>query len=155
MPWAWLLPNAPWLRNSIRADLEIVDHYTFVSVGDGCLMEGISHEACSLAGTLGLGKLIVIYDSNQISIDGEVKGWFTEDIPQRFNAYKWHVIADVDGHNPDAVREAISDAKAVTDKPSILCCNTIIGLVRPISKAGIQSRRGSGRRRSGAGTENH
>ena len=125
-----------------RADLEVVDHYTFVSVGDGCLMEGISHEACSLAGTLGLGKLIVIYDSNQISIDGEVKGWFTEDIPQRFNAYKWHVIADVDGHNPDAVRQAISDAKAVTDKPSILCCNTIIGLGSP-NKQGKASSHGA------------
>ncbi len=125
-----------------RTDLEIVDHYTFVSVGDGCLMEGISHEACSLAGTLGLGKLIVIYDSNQISIDGEVKGWFTEDVPQRFNAYKWHVIADVDGHNPDAVRQAISDAKAVTDKPSILCCNTIIGLGSP-NKQGKASSHGA------------
>ena len=83
--------------------LDIVNHYTYVSVGDGCLMEGISHEACSLAGTLGLGKLIVIYDSNQISIDGEVTGWFTEDVPQRFHAYRWHVIPDIDGHDPDAV----------------------------------------------------
>ena len=86
-----------------RAGLDIVDHYTYASAGDGCLMEGISHEACSLAGTLGLGKLIVIYDSNRISIDGEVEGWFTEDVPQRFDAYRWHVIPGVDGHNPDDV----------------------------------------------------
>ncbi len=122
--------------------LDIVDHYTYVSVGDGCLMEGISHESCSLAGTLGLGKLIAIYDSNQISIDGEVKGWFTEDIPQRFSAYRWHVIADVDGHDPDAVRQAVTEAQAVTDKPSILCCNTIIGLGSP-NKQGRASSHGA------------
>ena len=114
-----------------RADLDIVNHYTYASVGDGCLMEGVSHEACSLAGTLGLGKLIVIYDSNQVSIDGAVQGWFTEDIPQRFRAYRWHVVADVDGHDPDAVRDAIVAAQAATDQPSILCCNTIIGLGSP------------------------
>ena len=125
-----------------RADLEIVNHYTFVSAGDGCLMEGISHEACSLAGTLGLGKLIAIYDSNQISIDGEVKGWFTEDIPQRFDAYKWHVIPDVDGHDSEAVRQALINAQAVTDKPSILCCNTTIGLGSP-NKQGKASSHGA------------
>ena len=114
-----------------RAGLDIVNHHTYASVGDGCLMEGVSHEACSLAGTLGLGKLIVIYDSNQISIDGAVQGWFTEDIPQRFRAYRWHVVADVDGHDPDAVRDALIAAQAVTDQPSILCCNTVIGLGSP------------------------
>ena len=122
--------------------LDIVDHYTYVSVGDGCLMEGISHEACSLAGTLGLGKLIVIYDSNQISIDGEVDGWFTEDIPQRFNAYRWHVIPDVDGHDPDSIRQAVIDAQAATDKPSILCCNTVIGMGSP-NKQGKASSHGA------------
>ena len=125
-----------------RAHLGIVNHYTYASVGDGCLMEGISHEACSLAGTLGLGKLIVIYDSNQISIDGEVKGWFTEDIPQRFKAYKWHVIPDIDGHDPEAIRQAVSKARAVSDKPSILCCNTIIGLGSP-NKQGKASSHGA------------
>ena len=122
--------------------LDIVDHYTYVSVGDGCLMEGISHEACSLAGTLGLGKLIVIYDSNQISIDGEVDGWFTEDIPQRFNAYRWHVIPDVDGHDPDSIRQAVLEAQAATDKPSILCCNTVIGMGSP-NKQGKASSHGA------------
>ena len=125
-----------------RAGLDIVNHYTYASVGDGCLMEGISHEACSLAGTLGLGKLIVIYDSNRISIDGEVEGWFTEDVPQRLDAYRWHVIPDVDGHNPDAVAQALSAARAVTDKPSILCCNTIIGLGSP-NKQGKASSHGA------------
>ena len=125
-----------------RAGLDIVNHYTYASVGDGCLMEGISHEACSLAGTLGLGKLIVLYDSNQISIDGEVKGWFTEDVPQRFDAYRWHVIPDVDGHNPDDVGQAVRAAQAVTDKPSLLCCNTIIGLGSP-NKQGKASSHGA------------
>ena len=125
-----------------RDGLDIVNHYTYASAGDGCLMEGISHEACSLAGTLGLGKLIVIYDSNRISIDGEVEGWFSEDIPQRFKAYQWNVIPDVDGHDPDAVRQAVSDARAVADKPSILCCNTIIGLGSP-NKQGKASSHGA------------
>ena len=125
-----------------RDGLDIVNHYTYASAGDGCLMEGISHEACSLAGTLGLGKLIVIYDSNRISIDGKVEGWFTEDIPQRFKAYQWHVIPDVDGHDPDAVRQAVSDARAVADKPSIICCNTIIGLGSP-NKQGKASSHGA------------
>ena len=122
--------------------LDIVNHYTYVSVGDGCLMEGLSHEACSLAGTLGLGKLIAIYDSNQISIDGEVTGWFTEDVPQRFHAYRWHVIPDIDGHDPDAVAEAITEAQAVHGKPSILCCNTIIGMGSP-NKQGKASSHGA------------
>lgn len=125
-----------------RAGLDIVDHYTYASVGDGCLMEGISHEACSLAGTLGLGKLIVIYDSNRISIDGEVEGWFTEDVPQRFDAYRWHVIPGVDGHKPDDVSRAIREAQAVTDRPSLIDCKTIIGLGSP-NKQGKASSHGA------------
>jgi len=114
-----------------RDDFDIVNHHTYVSVGDGCLMEGISHEACSLAGTLGLGKLIAIYDSNGISIDGEVDGWFTEDVPLRFESYRWHVIRDVDGHDPDAIMAALREARAVSDRPSLICCNTIIGWGSP------------------------
>ncbi len=110
---------------------EIVDHHIYVFLGDGCLMEGISHESCSLAGTLGLGKLIAIYDDNNISIDGEVEGWFTDDTPARFRAYGWHVVADVDGHNADAVRAAIEEARSVTDKPSIICAKTTIGFGSP------------------------
>src|SRR5271167_3918760 len=109
----------------------IVDHHTYVFVGDGCLMEGISHEACSLAGTLGLGKLIVIYDDNGISIDGECEGWFTDDTPRRFEAYHWNVIADVDGHDVDAVDAAIRSAKAVVDRPTLIQCRTIIGKGSP------------------------
>lgn len=107
--------------------LDIVDHYTYVFLGDGCLMEGVSHEACSLAGTLGLGKLIVLYDDNNISIDGKVDGWFTENIPQRFASYGWHVVADVNGHDTAAIQTAIEQAKAETGKPSIICCKTLIG----------------------------
>lgn len=107
--------------------LNIVDHHTYVFLGDGCLMEGISHEAASLAGTLGLGKLIVLYDDNNISIDGKVDGWFTENIPERFSSYGWHVIANVDGHNPEAIRAAICAAKEEQNKPSIICCKTLIG----------------------------
>lgn len=110
-----------------KDDLNIVDHHTYVFLGDGCLMEGISHEACSLAGTLGLGKLIVLYDDNHISIDGKVDGWFTENIPERFAAHGWHVVPNVDGHNADAVRKAIEAARAETAKPSIICCKTLIG----------------------------
>ncbi len=113
----------------------IVDHYTYVFLGDGCLMEGISHEAFSLAGTLGLGKLICLYDDNAISIDGRVSGWFTDDTPKRFEAYGWHVIAQVDGHDPDAIGAAIEAARAVTDKPSLICCRTVIGFGSP-NKAG-------------------
>jgi transketolase len=114
-----------------RPDFDIVDHHTYVSVGDGCLMEGISHEACSLAGTLSLGKLIVLYDDNKISIDGEVKGWFRDDTPKRFEAYGWHVIPNIDGHDVDLVDRAIHAAKAITDKPSLICCKTVIGKGAP------------------------
>ncbi|PSJ81426.1 transketolase [Neisseria iguanae] len=107
--------------------LDIVDHYTYVFLGDGCLMEGVSHEACSLAGTLGLGKLIVLYDDNNISIDGKVDGWFTEDIPQRFGSYGWHVVPNVNGHDTAAIQMAIDAARAETGKPSIICCKTLIG----------------------------
>ncbi len=109
----------------------IVDHYTYTFLGDGCMMEGVSHEACSLAGTLKLGKLIALYDDNGISIDGEVEGWFTDDTPGRFEAYGWHVVADVDGHDAAAVKRAIETARAVTDRPSLICCRTIIGKGSP------------------------
>ncbi len=110
---------------------DIVDHFTYVFLGDGCLMEGISHEACSLAGTLGLGKLIAFWDDNGISIDGHVEGWFTDDTPARFAAYGWHVIANVDGHDPEAINAAIAQARAITDKPSLICCKTVIGYGAP------------------------
>lgn len=110
---------------------DIVNHNTYVFLGDGCMMEGISHEACSLAGTLGLGKLIAYYDDNGISIDGEVEGWFTDDTPARFEAYGWHVIRDVDGHNPDAIIAATEEARKVSDKPTLVCCKTIIGWGSP------------------------
>jgi transketolase len=114
-----------------RPGFDLVDHHTYVSVGDGCLMEGISHEACSLAGTLALGKLIAVYDDNRISIDGEVKGWFRDDTPKRFEAYGWHVVPKVDGHDVEAVDRAIRAAGAVTDKPSLICCQTVIGKGSP------------------------
>jgi len=110
---------------------DIVDHHTYVFMGDGCMMEGISHEACSLAGTLGLGKLIVFWDDNGISIDGEVEHWFTDDTPARFEAYAWHVIRDVDGHDADAINRAIEEAKAASDQPSLICCKTTIGFGSP------------------------
>ena len=110
-----------------RDGFAIVNHHTYVFLGDGCLMEGISHEAASLAGTLGLGKLIVLYDDNNISIDGKVDGWFTENIPERFASYGWHVVPNVDGHNPEAIRTAIAAAQAETAQPSIICCKTLIG----------------------------
>ena len=110
-----------------RDGFAIVNHHTYVFLGDGCLMEGISHEAASLAGTLGLGKLIVLYDDNNISIDGKVDGWFTENIPERFKSYGWHVVPNVDGHNPEAIRTAIAAAQAETAQPSIICCKTLIG----------------------------
>ncbi len=110
---------------------KIVDHYTHVFLGDGCMMEGISHEACSLAGTLGLGKLIAFYDDNGISIDGHVEGWFTDDTPKRFEAYGWHVVRDVDGHNADAILKAVHEARSVNDKPSLICCKTVIGYGAP------------------------
>jgi transketolase len=114
---------------------EIVDHHTYVFLGDGCMMEGISHESCSLAGTLGLGKLIAFYDDNGISIDGHVEGWFTDDTPKRFEAYGWHVIPNVNGHDSAAIAAALAASKAVTDKPSLICCKTVIGLGSP-NKAG-------------------
>ncbi|MEY8204843.1 MAG: transketolase [Bermanella sp.] len=110
---------------------DIVDHNTYVFLGDGCMMEGISHEVCSLAGTLGLGKLIAFYDDNGISIDGEVEGWFTDDTVQRFEAYGWQVIPKVDGHNALEVQQAIETAKANPDKPTLICCKTIIGFGSP------------------------
>jgi transketolase len=116
---------------------KIVDHYTYAFLGDGCLMEGISHEACSLAGSMKLGKLIAFYDDNNISIDGEVRGhgdvvgWFHDNTPKRFEAYGWHVIPQVDGHDPEAIKKAIEEARKVTDKPSIICCQTIIGFGSP------------------------
>jgi len=109
----------------------VVDHFTYVFMGDGCLMEGISHEACSLAGTLGLGKLIAFWDDNGISIDGHVEGWFTDDTPGRFESYKWHVIRGVDGHDPEALRQAILEARSVNDKPTLICCKTVIGFGAP------------------------
>ncbi len=121
---------------------EIVDHNTYVFLGDGCLMEGISHEACSLAGTLGLGKLIAYWDDNGISIDGHVEGWFTDDTPKRFEAYGWHVIADVDGHDPEAIAKATEMAKAMTDKPTMICCKTTIGFGSP-NKAGSHACHGA------------
>ena len=120
----------------------VVDHRTWVFLGDGCLMEGISHEACSLAGTLGLGKLTAFYDDNDVSIDGEVRGWFTDDTPTRFDAYGWHVVRGVDGHDPAAVDAAIRDALAITDRPSLLCCRTVIGFGAP-HKAGQASAHGA------------
>jgi transketolase len=114
-----------------RPGLPIVDHYTYVAVGDGCLMEGISHEVCSLAGTLGLGKLIVLYDDNGISIDGDVSGWFADDTPTRFAAYGFHVVAGIDGHEAEAVTQALRDARAMRDRPSILCLKTVIGYGAP------------------------
>ncbi|KAF0205289.1 MAG: hypothetical protein FD173_1134 [Gallionellaceae bacterium] len=110
---------------------EIVDHRTYVFMGDGCMMEGISHEACALAGTWGLGKLTAFWDDNDISIDGHVGGWFTDNTPKRFEAYGWHVIADVEGHDPKAINAAIEAAKAVTDKPTLICCKTVIGAGSP------------------------
>ena len=120
----------------------VVDHNTYVFVGDGCLMEGISHEASSLAGTLGLGKLVAFYDDNGISIDGEVAGWFTDDTPARFRAYGWQVISDVDGHNSDAVKAAIETARSDSDRPTLICCKTVIGKGAP-NKQGTESVHGA------------
>jgi transketolase len=125
-----------------RPDHTIVDHYTYVFMGDGCLMEGVSHEACSLAGTLGLGKLIGFYDDNGISIDGAVRGWFTEDVPARFAAYGWHVIADVDGYDRGAIKRAIEQARGVRERPSLICCKTVIGWGAP-NKQGTAATHGA------------
>ncbi|TLY75941.1 MAG: transketolase [Gammaproteobacteria bacterium] len=124
-----------------RPGHEIVDHYTYVFAGDGCLMEGISHEACSFAGTHGLGKLIVFYDDNGISIDGKVEGWFTDDTPKRFEGYHWHVVPNVDGHDAQAVAAAIRAARAETARPSLICCKTIIGWGAP-NKQGTKAAHG-------------
>ena len=114
-----------------RPGFSIVDHYTYAFCGDGCLMEGVSHEACSLAGTLGLGKLIVLYDDNGISIDGKVEGWFTDDTARRFEAYGWHVMPRVDGHDAEAIGAALRAARAQSSRPSLICCQTIIGWGAP------------------------
>ncbi len=114
-----------------RDGFPVVDHHTYVFMGDGCMMEGLSHEACSLAGTLGLGKLIAVYDDNGISIDGKISGWFADDTPHRFEAYGWHVVRGVDGHDAGAVKLAMEKARAVTDRPSLVCCKTVIGYGAP------------------------
>jgi transketolase len=125
-----------------RPDFPVVDHYTYVFLGDGCLMEGISHEACSLAGTLGLGKLICLYDDNGISIDGQVDGWFTDDTPMRFRAYGWHVIDGVDGHDSSAVDAALEEAKRDRVRPTLICCKTVIGQGAP-NRAGTHDVHGA------------
>ena len=124
-----------------RPGLDLVDHHTFAFLGDGCMMEGVSHESCALAGTLGLGKLIAIYDDNGISIDGEVKGWFTDQTPARFKAYGWQVIADVDGHDVDAIDRAIRKAKREEAHPTLICCKTVIGKGSP-NRAGTAKAHG-------------
>ncbi|MDA1064239.1 MAG: transketolase, partial [Proteobacteria bacterium] len=125
-----------------RPGFDVVDHRTWVFLGDGCLMEGISHEACSLAGTLQLGKLVAIYDDNNISIDGEVGGWFTDDTVKRFEAYGWQVIADVDGHDSNAIAAAFDQATADTSRPTLICCKTIIGFGAP-NKQGTAATHGA------------
>jgi len=125
-----------------RPDFDIVNHYSYAFLGDGCLMEGISHESCSLAGTLGLGKLICFYDDNGISIDGHVEGWFSDDTPKRFEAYGWHVVSDVNGHDPAAIEAAIAEAKQASGKPSMICCKTVIGMGSP-NKAGTHAVHGA------------
>ncbi|WP_337022649.1 MULTISPECIES: transketolase [unclassified Pantoea] len=125
-----------------RPGHDIVDHHTYVFMGDGCMMEGISHEVCSIAGTLKLGKLVAFYDDNGISIDGHVDGWFTDDTAARFEAYGWHVVRDVDGHDGDAIKKAVEAAKAISDKPSLLMCKTVIGFGSP-NKAGTHDVHGA------------
>lgn len=125
-----------------RPGFDIVDHHTYVFMGDGCMMEGVSHEACSLAGTLKLGKLVAFWDDNGISIDGHVEGWFADDTAGRFEAYGWHVIRGVDGHNADAIKAAIEQAKAETERPTLICCKTIIGFGSP-NKSGSHDCHGS------------
>lgn len=125
-----------------RPQHDIIDHYTYTFLGDGCLMEGISHEVCSLAGTLGLGKLIAFYDDNGISIDGEVEGWFTDDTAKRFESYGWQVIEKVDGHDAAAIKAAIEEARAETSKPTLIICKTIIGFGAP-NKQGTESCHGA------------
>ncbi|MDW7600674.1 thiamine pyrophosphate-dependent enzyme, partial [Stenotrophomonas maltophilia] len=125
-----------------RPELEVVDHRTWVFMGDGCLMEGVSHEAASLAGTWGLHKLVCFWDNNHISIDGNVEGWFTDNTPERFEAYGWNVIRDVDGHDPDSIKAGIEAALSQSDKPTLICCRTTIGFGSP-NKAGKESSHGA------------
>ncbi len=125
-----------------RPGHDVVDHNTYVFMGDGCMMEGISHEVCSLAGTLKLGKLVAFYDDNGISIDGHIEGWFTDDTAKRFESYGWHVVRGVDGHDADAIKKAVEEAKAVSDKPSLLMCKTVIGFGSP-NKAGTHDSHGA------------
>ncbi|MFC4700320.1 transketolase [Glaciecola siphonariae] len=125
-----------------RDDFDIVNHFTYAFLGDGCMMEGISHETCSLAGTLGLGKLIAFWDDNGISIDGEVEGWFSDDTPKRFEAYGWHVISGVDGHDPAQIAAAVEKAQGQTDKPTLICCKTTIGFGSP-NKQGKEESHGA------------
>jgi transketolase len=138
---AWRWRKKCWPQRFNRDGMDIVDHRTFVFLGDGCLMEGISHEAASLAGTLGLGKLIAVWDDNGISIDGEVEGWFTDDTPKRFEAYGWNVIRGVDGHDPAAIKTAIEQAEA-SNKPTLICARTVIGFGAP-NKQGKESCHGA------------
>jgi transketolase len=125
-----------------RPEFEVVDHHTYVFMGDGCMMEGVSHEAASLAGTFHLGKLVAFWDNNHISIDGDTDGWFNDNTSERFKAYGWHVLSDVDGHDADAIAEAIRSAHAVTDRPTLICCRTIIGFGSP-HKQGTEKAHGS------------
>ncbi|MEZ5437119.1 MAG: transketolase [Lysobacteraceae bacterium] len=129
-------------RRFNRPGHDIVDHHTWVFMGDGCLMEGISHEACSLAGTLKLGKLVAFWDDNGISIDGEVEGWFTDNTPARFEAYGWQVIRGVDGHDPQEIQQAIRTAQAESERPTLICCRTVIGFGSP-NKAGTEATHGA------------
>lgn len=125
-----------------RPGHDVVDHHTYVFMGDGCMMEGISHEVCSLAGTLKLGKLVAFYDDNGISIDGHIEGWFTDDTAQRFESYGWHVVRGVDGHDAESIKKAVAEAQAVSDKPSLLMCKTVIGFGSP-NKAGTHDSHGA------------
>jgi len=125
-----------------RPEFEVVDHRTWVFMGDGCLMEGISHEAASLAGTWGLNKLVCFWDDNNISIDGEVEGWFTDDTPARFESYGWNVVRGVDGHDPESIKAGIEQALSQFDKPTLICCKTTIGFGSP-NKAGQESSHGA------------
>ncbi len=125
-----------------RPGHDIVDHFTYAFMGDGCMMEGIRTKSAPPAGTLKLGKLVAFYDDNGISIDGHVEGWFTDDTAKRFEAYGWHVVRGVDGHDAEAIKRAVEEARAVTDKPSLLMCKTIIGFGSP-NKAGTHDSHGA------------
>ena len=142
MQWAWLWQRKVLSSQFNQDNFNIIDHFTYVFTGDGCLMEGVSHEASSLAGTLKLGKLICFYDDNGISIDGKVDNWFAEDVAARYRAYGWHVIDNIDGHNPEQISQAIKEAKNETNKPSMLACKTVIGFGSP-NKAGTADTHGA------------